>query len=382
MHVAARVPWLERGGAHAPNGAASHAMAKSVSVPRKPRKNSFEVKRGVVPPSSLVLHFSPDQWEKFIEEACWQRKLPNAATYAAVKQLGGAGDGGRDVEARLVPALVAGQWDLYQAKHYSTGITPSDFFPELAKFFLQLVAGTYPAPRQYLLCAPRGVGNDLHNLLSKPAELKQRFLDEWTAGKTGLQGRSAELTPKVKTVIDAYDFSTIVECQLRDLLEWHALNRAKHFDLFGIEAERGDDPATPAVPTIAEHAYVEELRRLYEEHAGKPMTLPEVLQEQLYLEHLQSHRALFYCAEGLKMFSRDLYGEEEFNILLDMVLVGVRPSVNSLKHKSGEERLDAGLSSVAGLKVNDSVLSPRLRPGDLPGTCHHLANQGKLAWVK
>lgn len=112
------------------------------------------------------------------------------------------------------------------------------------------------------------------------------------------------------------------------------------------------------------------------------MTLPEVLQEQRYLEHLQSHRALFYCAEGLKMFSRDLYGEEEFNSLLDMVLVGVRPSVNSLKHKSGEERLDAGLSSVAGLKVNDSVLSLRLRPGDLPGTCHHLANQGKLAWVK
>lgn len=62
--------------------------------------------------------------------------------------------------------------------------------------------------------------------------------------------------------------------------------------------------------------------------------------------------------------------------------LGVRPSVNSLKHKSGEERLDAGLSSVAGLKVNHSVLSPRLRPGDLPGTCHHLANQGKLTWVK
>lgn len=360
----------------------SQAMAASSSAPRKSRKNRFEVKRGVVPPSSLVLHFSPDQWEKFIEEACRQRKLPNGASYAAVKQLGGAGDGGRDVEARLIPALIAGQWDLYQAKHYNAGITPSEFFPELAKFFLQLVIGTYPAPRQYLLCAPRGVGNDLHNLFSKPAEFKQRFLDDWTAGKTGLQGRSAELTPAVRSLIGVYDFSTIVECQLRDLLEWHALNRAQHFELFGIEAERGDNPSTPALPTIAEQAYVEQLLRLYEEHAGQPITLDDVLQEQSYEEHLQGHRALFYCAEGLKIFSRDLYGEEEFNALLEMVLVGVRPSVNSLKHKSGEERLDAGLSAVAGLKVNDSVLSPRLRPGDLPGTCHHLANHGKLKWVK
>lgn len=357
-------------------------MATSASGPRKPRKNRFEVKRGAVPPSSLVLHFSADQWEKFIEEACRQRKLPNGASYVTVKQLGGAGDGGRDIEARLVSALAVGQWDLYQAKHYQAGIKPSEFFPELAKFFLQLVAGTYPAPRQYLLCAPRGVGNDLHNLLSKPAEFKLRFLDDWTAGRTGLQGRSAELTLAVRSIIAAYDFSTIIECQLRDLLAWHALNRGQHFELFGIEAERGDDPSAPALPTTAEQVYVEELRRLYEEHAGQPMTLDDVLQEQHYEEHLQGHRALFYCAEGLKMFSRDLYGEDEFDALLEKVLVGVRPSVNSLRHKSGEERLDAGLAAVAGLKVNDSVLSPRLRPGDLPGTCHHLANQGKLKWVK
>lgn len=357
-------------------------MATSASVPRKPRKNCFEVKRGVVPPSSLVLHFSPDQWEKFIEEACRQRKLPNGDAYTTVKQLGGAGDGGRDVEARLIPQLKAGQWDLYQAKHYKAGLTPTDFFPELAKFFLHLVAGTYPAPRQYLLCAPRGVGNDLHNLLSKPSDFKTRFLKDWTAGKTGLQERSEELTPAVRSLIDAYDFSTIVECQLRDLLDWHAINRKQHFELFGIEAKRGDDPCTPAIPESAEQVYIEELRRLYEENSGQPMTLADALQEQRYKEHLEEHRALFYCAEGLKIFSRDLYGEDEFSALLEMVLIGVRPSINSLKHKTGVERLDAGVSAVTGLKVNDSVLSPCLRAGDLPGTCHQLANQGKLKWVK
>jgi hypothetical protein len=255
------------------------------------------------------------------------------------------------------------------------------FFPGTGQVFPSARGGYLP-PRHYFLCAPRGVGNDLHNLLSKPKEFKSRFLNDWATEKTGLQGRRVELTMPVLDLVHTYDFSTIIECQLRDLLAWHKLNRAKHFDLFGIEAERGDDPTTPALPTTAEEAYVEELRRLYEEHSGQPMTLEQVRQERRYDEHLQGHRALFYCAEGLKMFSRDLYGEEEFNALLEMVLVGVRTSVNSLKYKTAVERLDAGVSMATALKVNDSVLAPRLRAGDLPGTCHHLANEGKLKWVR
>lgn len=83
-----------------------------------------------------------------------------------------------------------------------------------------------------------------------------------------------------------------------------------------------------------------------------------------------------------KTFSSELYGEEEFNALLDMVLTGVAPKVKSPRHKTGLERLEAGTSGAEQLTVNDSVLAPRLRPGDLPGTCHHLANEKRLKWVK
>ena len=116
------------------------------------RKNRFAVKRGVIPPSSQVLLFHPDQWEKLVEAACLNRPLGNGAKYAFVKQLGGAGDGGRDVEARLVPNLLKGQWDLYQGKHYDHGLTPSDVFKELVKFFKHLAAKTYPEPRYYFPC--------------------------------------------------------------------------------------------------------------------------------------------------------------------------------------------------------------------------------------
>lgn len=346
------------------------------------RKNRFVAKRGALPPSAQVLHFSPSQWEQFIEAACVLRPLDGGAKYTFVKKLGGAGDGGRDIEARMVSTLEANRWDLFQAKHYAAGLTPSDVFPELAKFFKHLLAGTYPQPRFYFLCAPRGVGNDLHDLMANPALLKQRFVDDWKAEKTGFKGRVDELTDDLLAIIQSFNFGLIRECQLRDLLQWHELDRRAHFELFGIESERGDDPDAPSLPSVDEQIYVGELVRVYSEHNGLAMSLDDVMQTAPFDEHLQDHRALFYCAEGLRMFSRDLYGEEEFNELLNMVLVGVRPSVNSLMHKSGLDRLEAGLAGVSTLRVNDSVLAPRLRPGDLPGSCHHLVNLKKLKWVK
>jgi hypothetical protein len=346
------------------------------------RKNRFAVKRGVIPPSSLVLLFHPDQWEKLVEAACLNRPLDNGTKYAFVKQLGGAGDGGRDVEARLVPNLLKGQWDLYQGKHYDHGLTPSDVFKELVKFFKHLAAKTYPEPRHYYLCAPRGVGNDLHELMTKPDEFKLRFLNDWKAEKTGLKGRAAELTSDLEKIVMAFDFKNIIECQTRDILKWHELDRKAHFDLFGIEGERGEDPLTPTAPAAHEQVYVEELLKVYAEVSGKSLTLDELMASDSCGEHFQSQRTLFYCAEGLKLFSRDTHGEAEFDALLDMVLTGVGPKVKSPRHKTGLDRLEAGTSGAEQLVVNDSVLAPKLRPGDLPGTCHHLANQKRLKWVK
>ena len=346
------------------------------------QKNRFAIQRGVIPPSAQVLLIHSDQWEKLIEVACLNRPLGNGKMYAFVKQLGGAGDGGRDVEARLVPNQLKGQWDLYQGKHYDHALMPSDVFKELVKFFKHLAEKTYPEPRYYYLCAPRGAGNDLHNLLSNPDIFKQRFLNDWKTGKTGLKGRAADLSFEVEKLVTAFDFNAIIECQTRDILAWHALDQKAHFDLFGYEGERCDDPLMPPAPTDQEQVYVEELLKVYAEFSGKALTLDELMGPDSNGEHFQSQRTLFYCAEGLKIFSRDTHGEAEFDALLDMVLTGIGPKVKSPRHKIGLDRLEAGTGGAEQLIVNDSVLAPKLRPGDLPGSCHHLVNQKRLKWVK
>lgn len=68
--------------------------------------------------------------------------------------------------------------------------------------------------------------------------------------------------------------------------------------------------------------------------------------------------------------------------MLDMVYAGIRPTVAQLRLTTGMDRVDAAIDKASTLQVQESRLSPQLRGGDLPGTCHHLVNVGRLKWVK
>ena len=358
-------------------------MPRNSGTTRNLRKTKHVAKGGVIQPSSQVLLLNPDQWEEFILACARHRDLPGGGHYAIVKRLGGAGDGGRDIEARYGQALVRDGWDLYQAKHYGQGLTQSEAFPEVAKFFKQLALKTYPRPNFYFFCCPRAVGNELHNTMaSGAAAFKTRFIDAWKNEHTGMKGRATELTQDVQAAIDDFDFDRFIECPVHDLLVWHALDKAAHHDLFGIVPKRGDDESMPAQPAGHESAYVNELLRVYTEDRTTPVGLAD-LPGSKYEEHFDSHRQIFYCAEGLQRFSRDIYPDEpEFERLLDMVHAGIRPTVAQLRLKTGMDRVDAAVEKASTLQVQESRLSPQLRAGDLPGTCHHLANGGRFKWVK
>lgn len=349
----------------------------------KPRKNQHVAKGGVVQPSSQILLLNADQWENFILAAARQRPLPGGSLYGVVKRLGGAGDGGRDIEARYGKDLVRDGWDLYQAKHYAQGLTPSEAFPEMAKFFKQLALKTYTRPAHYYFCCPRAVGNELHNAMAMgAAAFKDRFLAAWRGEHTGMKGRASELTRAVEEAIDDFDFARFVECPVHDLLGWHILDRAAHFAQFGIVPQRGDDDPMPVLPAVHEDAYIDELLRVYTEHKASPVSRSDVLGSD-YEEHLTAQRQVFYCAEGLQRFSRDIYpNEQEFERLLEMVYAGIRPTVTQLRLKTGMERVDAAVDKASTLQVQESRLSPQLRAGDLPGSCHHLVNGSRLKWVK
>lgn len=348
---------------------------------RKPNRKT--IRPGSFDPTMQIRSFSDKQWEQFIEDACRRMLSGSVKRYAEVKRIGGSGDGGRDIEARLVAGsvLVECRWDLFQAKHYNHPLQPSDLFPEVAKFFLNLNAKTYPAPRHYYVCSPQNAGPDLHNFLGKPAEFKMEFLKSWKDGTRGLRSLKDSFSADVEKLVATFDFSTFREFLSRDLLAEHARDEAAHCKIFHIEMERGDDPSAPPAPSAVEETYISELLKAYSEDSKSPMDLMSVGPSK-YGEHFDACRAEFYCAEGLKRFSRDLFVDDEFGALLEMVHSGIKSAVADPDLTRGLARLKAAQQRASILNVSDSKLANRIRGGDLPGTCHHLANEKKLAWVK
>lgn len=344
-----------------------------------PKHNRLVVRRGTVPPSVFLHSVSDKEWEEFIAAACRQRTI-GTDNYVSVKVLGNAGDKGRDVEARLQAGLVADGWDLYQAKHYGNPLRPGNAFPELVKFFGHILTQSFPVPRKYYFCAPKNAGPDLHDLLANPNNLRTALFEAWKAGQHGLN--PTKLTPEMEAFINAFNFNRFEECQVVDLLAWHALDSNTHCKLFGIEPERGDDPTVPVQAEALEMTYISELIRAYAEAEGVPMDLPKVMTHDVYREHLAAAREVFYAAEGLKRFSRDIYDDDEFTNLLEMVLKGIKLKVKSPLLKTGLQRHEAAIDAAQALAVTDSVLHSRLRGGDLPGSCHHLVNEKQLSWVR
>jgi hypothetical protein len=345
----------------------------------------YILKPGTYLPAAQVRLWDDKKWERFVEKCCRvhaNSTLSHPPRYIAVKRLGGKGDKGRDIEALMSKPRAADRWDLYQCKHYKNPLNRGDLYPELVKFFSHLAKGSYPPPAHYFICAPLDCGNDLHDLLSNDSALKLDFLSAWLNGDLGLSKPSDDALAYAR----GFDFSRIAEVTTSDLIAIHAADLQDHFKLFGITPERPEDGDVPIHVGAVEHQYAQALLEVYSEHNGTALTLATV-DGTGYNEHFQSCRAEFFCAEGLARFSRDLYADADikkdpFRLLLTQIHKGVKSTLTSPRHRNGLERLDAVLGQVSTLQTNDNPLQTFLRPGDLPGTCHHLANEGEIKWVR
>ena len=329
---------------------------------------------GAVAPVAQLRLLHSTEWEKFVEECCLTLE---ATKYEKVKHLGMPGDKGRDVEAIVSLPRVQHGWDLYQCKHYKDPVSPSAIFPEMAKFFGHLAGNSYPEPRTYYICAPQDCGVELHDLLSgKPGEFRAAFLEAWRKGSRGLK---TTLTPQLEAVVGAFDFGRFKELPCRDLVKMHAADKAAHYKRFGIKPRRGADDDAPKSPTKKEEQYIAQLLAVYSEHAGNQIQLKELPSD--YEEHLLDCRSEFYSAVGLERFSRDVF-PGEFDVFLSLMLKTVKSATSLPTHKSGFERLNATVDRSHQFSMPESPLSESFRPPDMPGACHHLANAGKLKWVK
>ncbi|WP_218158107.1 ABC-three component system protein [Stigmatella aurantiaca] len=317
-----------------------------------------------------------DEWEEFIK-ACAEQ-LRTEGKYVLVKHLGGAGDKGRDIGGYSQIQALEDTWDLYQAKCYARPLTPSEFAPELAKFLTNVWNKSYARPRNYFLCASRGAGTSLFDLLTNPGELGPWISKQWKDKNGDFGSFKQALSPELEAFISAFPFHIVKETTSSTLLEIHSRNHTRHWEKFGTLPNRGPNPDIPSRPTIEEQTYVRALLKVYAEEVGTAVSDISAIPLK-HQKHFSAQRRVFYSAEGLSRFSRDkLPGA--FGALLDEIETGIGPVLYA-PYPSGMNRLTETMKLAPSLKIEANALKSRLQAADLPGACHHLANQSRITWT-
>lgn len=329
--------------------------------------------------SSQVALYNAAEWEIFVEE--WMQGFD--PQYTASEKHGGSGDMGRDVVGYFGVVATNQEWDNYQCKHYAKPLVPSDIWIELGKTCYYSWRGYYTPPRKYRFVAPKEVSPKLRELLKKPDELRDDLKKNWvTHCQSGITATyEVKLEGDFLAHIDAFDFSIFGYETLVSMLVQH--NRtpfwAQRFRLALPERPPTDHP--PSAPAPEEARYVQQLLGVYSEREQININSPEALgPHEAHNRHFKRSRERFYSAESLHRFSRDHLEPGSFQAFKHQVYDGVIDIVDG-DSSDGLTRLNAAVSEAASLILSQSDIGRLAEVADRQGTCHHLANEGKLNWI-
>lgn len=330
-----------------------------------------------VTPQQRIFFYDPGEWESFIRE--WATALGDV--YVQIKRLGGPNDRGVDVACFKTDHGFDGSWDCYQGKHYAEALTWTDAFPEMLKVFVAVVGGHYVLPDRYAFLAPRGCGPSLNRLLSKPTDLRKKFLETLARTDGPASTLNPDLCGKVKALADATDFALFQSVELPDALETHR-GTPYYVGRFGAPVPPRPKHNGPGDEIGAHEArYVAQLIEVYaEKEPTEAFAAESVSSHVRFGGHFQRQRESFYSAEALRLYARDSVPPGTFEALQTDVLSGVVEVAES-SYPTGMERMTRVLTTSGQLDLGAHALISVSSLVDRKGICHQLANEDRLTWV-
>ena len=144
----------------------------------------------------------------------------------------------------------------------------------------------------------------------------------------------------------------------------------------------GEAPPGTAPDAIQpeELAYVDQLRQVYSEASGAAFSsADDVFAHPDHGDHLRRQRTRFFEAASFSRFHRDNTAPGALEAFQNDVYHGVI-EVYVETHTSRLHRVDAVMKH-AGL-THVSLLGRSSRIPVRQGMCHHLANEGRLPWIR
>ncbi len=347
-------------------------MFSSISLTDDTVKNGPPVK-----PLDRIKLFSPDEWEKFVEE--WLSTLKSK--YLKVDRLGGSGDKGRDVVATINQS---GDWVNYQCKHYDHALYPSDIWLEIGKLVYYTKIGDYTYPSKYYFVAPQGIGTSVYDLLNNPNTMKRKILEKWDKNCKNRITRngSVHLDKSLKEYIDKLDFTIFSYVKPLELIEqFKKTNNYTAWFGNGLP-ERPKNNEPPKEPSERETTYIRKLLDAYSDFKCFKVSSLLDLKDQELIEHFMDSRIEFYCAESLKRFSRDTLPSGVFERLQNEIYNGIKDELRR-KHTDGYEKVLSVTKTSKLIQIDSHPLKSCLSINDRSGICHQLANDREnVKWVK
>ena len=144
----------------------------------------------------------------------------------------------------------------------------------------------------------------------------------------------------------------------------------------------------PKVATQDEQIYIDELCLAYGDAEGIDFVSTDDLSSfPDYSDDLEDRRIDFYAAETIRRGVLELKGSSltgQFDVLKDETYSGVKDTARRT-HSNGYERMLAVMDQAVIAPVTNYILSasPYWISGKIKkGVCHHLVNDGKLAWLR
>jgi hypothetical protein len=221
-------------------------------------------------------------------------------------------------------------------------------------------------------------------MLKKPDVLRCALIDNWEKYcAKGICEQEVSLSATLKEYIQTFDFSIVWFKTVQEVLAQH--QKTQHWYL-RFKAQRPIRPdGLPPPDGIQPHemAYTARLLEAYSDHLKIKMKSPEDLgtTPELY-EHFKRSRGYFFSAEALARFSRDYYEAGAFDLVKQHIYDGVA-DLTLEPHRDGYACVLAVTKASATLPLPESnEIVPHVGPADKKGVCHHLANDGRLCWVK
>lgn len=361
-------------------------MNKFLDIPKpkgKGRLSTNDILGGQITPAlDRMKSLSEDEFEDLVLE--WaDGYLSNK--YDKIRQYGGSGDKGRDI----VGFYENGEIDIYQCKHYSAILSPSNFWVELGKLCHYTYTKQYKTPKSYYIVTTKGVGPKLLDYLENPSKFNDLLIDEWKSKcESEIKSTKTILTKEFKEYIKSFDFSILKDKSPLELINEHKTTTyyPQRFG-GGLIKYRNLIPKPTKKILKKELIYTTLLFEAYSTKTGidiKNQTVLEKTDSDL-AEHFEGERSSFYCTESLDRFSRDNFADlitSPFEEMKEDSLIVLKTKLRLSSYVEPLERLEDAKLELLSQQFASNPLHKEMRNLDKVGMCHYLANEKSIKWKK